>query len=370
MTRRVQGEGGIYYEKARDRWVGQLWLDGKRRKVVGKTKAAVAERIGKLRHGSEAEARADRRMTLSSLLADWQAKAVAGRLARGEISPSTAEAHAWACALWTDAIGTVRLADLDVVKVERALAKMRTTEGKAMSTSSLVKLRSTLRQALAWAERRRVIAHNPAVAVELPTTTAPPRKLAALNPDQLGTLDAAMVDHPLRLLFAVSARLGLRPGEAAGLCADALDLDADPPTVAVVRGVRLVKGRPVLTDEVKTAGSRRVLAVPAALAEALRQYVTDTSPTGLLWTSEDGGPLWPSTVRKELAAACARAAVPKVRPNELRHSAATNLVDAGLSPHQVADILGHTTTRMIDATYRHRPPVIRGADTVDIEPNS
>ncbi len=37
-----------------------------------------------------------------------------------------------------------------------------------------------------------------------------------------------------------------------------------------------------------------------------------------------------------------------------RHTAASLLVDAGASPYQVADQLGHTTTRMLDRHYRHR----------------
>jgi integrase len=360
----VQGEGGIYYESARDRWVGQAWIDGRRRKVVGKTKAAVATKLGKLRHGDEAVARADRRMTLATLLDDWQTKSVAGRLARGEIAASTAEVHRWAAGLWTAAVGSKRLADLDVITLETALAKMRTAEGAPLSLASLTKARATLRQAMTWAERRKVIAYNMASAVELPTETAEARTLVALDPEQLAALDGALTDHPLRLLFRVSARLGLRPGEAAALCVDALDLDADPPTLAVVRNVRLTRGRPAVVDSVKTAGSRRVLALPAALADELRTYVGDTNPADLLWTSPSGGPLWPSTVRAELAEACRKAELPVITPNMLRHSAATNLVNAGLSPHQVADLLGHTTTRMVDATYRHRPAVIRGADLV------
>ena len=37
-----------------------------------------------------------------------------------------------------------------------------------------------------------------------------------------------------------------------------------------------------------------------------------------------------------------------------RHTAASLAVDAGASPYEVADLLGHTTTRMLDRHYRHR----------------
>lgn len=41
-------------------------------------------------------------------------------------------------------------------------------------------------------------------------------------------------------------------------------------------------------------------------------------------------------------------------PNELRHTAATLLVDTGMRLEEVADFLGHKDTSMLIETYRHR----------------
>jgi integrase len=49
----------------------------------------------------------------------------------------------------------------------------------------------------------------------------------------------------------------------------------------------------------------------------------------------------------------------------LRHTFTTHAVDGGLPPHVVADILGHTNTRMVEQHYRHRPLVITGARFMD-----
>jgi integrase len=350
--RRTQGEGSVYFDSSRGRWVGQAWIAGSRRKVSGRTKADAAAALGRLVHGDEAERHADRRGRLSGLLADWQAQAIPNR----KLAPATVEAHAWACALWTARLGSVRLAELDVVKVERALAAM--AEDR-LSRASLVKARSTLRQALAWAQRRRLVTYNAATAAELPTDAKGARARRALTAGEVKALLAEFDEHPWQAMYALMARVGLRPGEAAGVCADAIDLDSEPPTVAVIRAVHLERGRPVLTEALKTAGARRTLAIPADVAEVLKPL---SACDGLLFTAEDGGPVWPSTARSELVEACTAAEVPKVSPNELRHSAATILADSGLSPHQVADILGHRTTRMVDEVYRHRPPIIRGAE--------
>jgi integrase len=59
-----------------------------------------------------------------------------------------------------------------------------------------------------------------------------------------------------------------------------------------------------------------------------------------------------------------RKVVGSIRPNELRHSCASLLSDEGVSNEQIADLLGHTTTRMVDQTYRHRlRPVVDVAAT-------
>jgi integrase len=354
--KRAHGEGSVFWDKARDRWMGEIRIDGRVRKVSAKTQTDAAAKLGKLIHGDPAERHVDRRATVASLLEDWQTIALPGK----NLAPKTLENHQWIATRWADQIGGAKVADLDVTTVERALRNM-----GPMSKATLVKARSTLSQALEWGQRRRVVAFNAAAAAELPVDSAPTRDKNSLSADQLAKLLDALAEHPWRSMYALSGRVGLRPGEAAAVCLDSLDLDGEPPTVAVTRGVRVEKGRPVLVDDLKTAGARRTLALPADMVSMLTITAEMADPdTGMLFTARAGGPVWPSTARSELAKACAAAGIPKVTPNELRHTCATLLVDSGLLPHQVADLLGHRSTRMIDATYRHRPAVVMGADTV------
>lgn len=67
------------------------------------------------------------------------------------------------------------------------------------------------------------------------------------------------------------------------------------------------------------------------------------------WT----GPLvqpW-TNVGRDLPAACLRAGVPRVTPNDLRRTFASWLIQAGTSNRIVAELLGHSTTRMVDLVY-------------------
>lgn len=350
--RRIQGEGTVYFDSTRSRWVGQVWLDGRRRKVSARTKEDAAKALGKLAHGDASARQVDRRLTVAALLDDWQTKSLANK----RRASSTVERHAWACARLSAELARTKVATLDAARIEKAFSRM---ADDGLSRASLVEIRGTLRQALDWAVRRRLVTYNAADAAELPTEARRSRDKNALSPADLEKLLTALEDHPWRAMFALSARAGLRPGEAAGVCADAVDLTGDPPTVAVVRAVHLVRGRPVLGEQLKTKGARRTLAIPSDVVAMLEPLL---DRDGLLFTAAGGGPVWPSTARSELADACKAAEVPVITPNELRHSAATHMADRGVAPHIVADVLGHTTTRMVDAVYRHRPPVIRGAE--------
>lgn len=359
--RRTQGEGSIYYDDERGRWIGQVWLAGRRRKVSARTKVDCSAALGALVHGSDDGRHADRKATVRTLLSEWQTKALPGR----DLAPSTREGHIWAADIWTAELGGIRLVDLDVGHVEAALGRMaRGGPGRpGLARASLIKVRATLRMALAWAARRRLITHNAAAVAELPTTTTTAKARRALDADELARLLAALDGHPLAPMFLLSARVGLRPGEAAAVCVDALDLDGTPPTVAVVRGVQLKRGRPTLVDQLKTIGARRTLALPVDVVAALRAHLdTHGITTGLLFPAGDGGPHRPGAPRVALTDACTRAGVDRITPNELRHTAATRWADSGLPPHHVADLLGHRSTRMVDEVYRHRPAVIRGAD--------
>jgi integrase len=357
--RRTKGEGGIYYDAERKRWRGEVWIDGRRHRVSGRTKTDCAAALGRLIHGDPAERTADRRSTVGQLLADWQTKALANRT----LAPSTRDTHAWAATLLTTELGRVRLAELDVHAVERALGRL--AAKRNLSRASLIKIRSTLRQALAWAQKRRAISHNPAAVAELPTDLEQTDARFALDAKQLRALFRVCRDHPYGAMFVLMGTIGLRPGEAAGICYDAVDFDAG--TLTVRRAVQLEHGRPVLVEELKTTASRRTIRLPAVALEALRGSSGTAVPNvdGLLFTAPHGGPLWPSTVRRELRQLCADAGVPKIRPNELRHSAATLMADAGVPLHRIADVLGQVNTRMLDQTYRHRPPVVDDADVID-----
>lgn len=216
-------------------------------------------------------------------------------------------------------------------------------------------LATFMREAFGLAVERRLIPFNPMDGVR-----APRHRSASPEPpteDQIAALLAAAVGHPLEPLWHLYALLGLRRGEGLGLRWS--DYDARAATLRIAQQVQAVDGARAIGTPKSEAGAR-VLPVPAAvcalldqrraaqLAQRVRRANT-WQDHDLIFTSRDGGMLWPRNVEDDFYAIRGRAGLPAtITMHALRHAVATLLDEAGASEALKAAILGHekkTTTQ-------------------------
>jgi integrase len=75
--------------------------------------------------------------------------------------------------------------------------------------------------------------------------------------------------------------------------------------------------------------------------------------TELLFTKPDGEPLQPQHVSQAFEARQRRAGLPIIRLHDLRHTAATIALSAGIHPKIVSERLGHSTVQLTLDRYSH-----------------
>ncbi|MEM9466818.1 MAG: site-specific integrase [Actinomycetota bacterium] len=371
-ARRARGEGTIYYDEARGRWVGAVKIAGRRRKVTGKDKTEARSKLANLLAAKHTDTPVpSKTLTVESVLATFLERDVASRTRGGRpLAPATIGAYRWAARIITDEIGKARIAELGPDDIEAMLDRL--SRRDTLSAASLVKIRSVLRQALAFAVRRGDAVRNAAEVATITPSAAKRRPRRSLTPDQARTLLVALGGERLGAMYALMLQAGLRPGEAAGVYWS----DLHGHVVSITRGVRLDRGRAEVTDDLKTATARRSIELPADLVDRIAAHRTAQATEilaattwldrRLMFASPRGAVLSPPNVRRDLRRILAAADLPPLSPNELRHSCASLLSDQGVSNEQIADLLGHTTTRMVDQTYRHRlRPVVDIAARAD-----
>lgn len=143
-------------------------------------------------------------------------------------------------------------------------------------------------------------------------------------------------------ILLVLSRLGLRAGEVAGIELEDLDWHAGE---LVVRGKGSRTERLPLAVDVGEALVGYLECRPRVVSRAV--FVRQTSPRG---------PLTAPAVSGVVRAACARAGLPLVCAHRLRHTAATEMLRAGGSLPDVAQVLRHRSlqTTAIYAKVDHR----------------
>jgi integrase/recombinase XerD len=123
-------------------------------------------------------------------------------------------------------------------------------------------------------------------------------------------------------------RLGLRAREVAGLTLDDIDWRA---------GELVVRGKGARQDR---------LPLPAEVGHAIASYLRRGRARSdrrevFLQARAPFGPIAPGTVSSTVRRACRRAAVPEVGAHRLRHTLACEMISAGVSLVEIAQVLRH-----------------------------
>lgn len=249
-------------------------------------------------------------------------------------------------------LGGYRLDRLQPFNIDDWLAELdKAGVGRESQRKALTRLRSALK----FATRRRMVAVNVALDVEMPEKPAK-RPIVVTSPTDVERMRAnALADGHDRdaLIYSLGFYLGLRPGEIFGLQASALD--GAKLTIDQRRTLKLevvggkVKERSQLETGSKTNTIREV-DVPEVVLNEMREYIDGD---GLLFPNRKGLPLTDSQYRSWVRNRFNKHRVSeKATPYSMRHSAASLLILSGRSINYIARQLGHSATESLK-TYQH-----------------
>ncbi|MFI9276043.1 tyrosine-type recombinase/integrase [Kitasatospora sp. NPDC052896] len=385
-SRRVRANGdGTVYQRKDGRWeaAGYVLAPGdtrKRVRVYGTTrKEALAQLTEKIATSNRGIPAPTAQGSVAAFLAYWLETVAVHRLRENTHTRYTAVVRLYVI----PGLGKKKLAKLTAKDVRTWLDHLRTTcqccaRGldttrdhpqccavgkccrKRLSPLTLAYVHSVLKSALEHAVREEEIPRNVARNVRMGTPR--PRRFEPLTAEEARALLAATNGHRLSALFELALRTGLRKGELLGLRWE--DLDLAGATASIRRTLQRTNSSGLAALPTKTHSSERRIALPTECLHSLEQHRdrqhqereaagAGWKASGYVFTRPDGNPIEGTTLTRHFNTLLRRAALRRIRFHDLRHSAATLLLEQGVELVVIKELLGHAHIGVTATVYAH-----------------
>ncbi|WP_438875035.1 tyrosine-type recombinase/integrase [Winogradskya consettensis] len=367
---------------------------GKRRQIPRsgfKTKAeaeeALTAELAKLDAGTWVD---DRNMTLGTWLDQWLGELIAAQRSVNTVKNYRGHVRD----AWKPLLGHVLLRDIRRSHIERVLALLSApldserpigNVGRWVtqrSPSTVEGYRRTIRAALSAAQRRELIAINPAVgrmdAIAL-STGEEDEEPTVWQPEETARFLEHVYDDRLSALYELAAYAGMRRAELCGL--RWADIDPDGAGLRVRQTIVSVTRSQVTPTQVrcpvcgvehvgrlfkspKSRKGRRWVPLAPPAQEALvrhraaqrleREFLgIDYDDHDLVFCRPDGLPLRPDRVTVAFEQHVSACGLPMVRLHDTRHGACSLMLAGGVPIEIVQMILGHSSPEVTRRVYAH-----------------
>jgi len=356
--RRDPGDGSIF-QRSDGRWVARLRDSaGRPRYLYAKDRAHAKQRLSEAQTVVHTgQPLPDQRLTFGRYLLDW----VAG-LGAASVKPRTIAYYERYVRrhLVTSDLSRKPLARLEPADLRRLYATKLTS---GLSSTSVHHIHAVIHVALQRAVDDGMLGCN--VAALVGRSNRPKVRHVEMNTiaggDQPRRFLEAAKEERLEALLVLAITTGMRRGELLALRWKDVDLDRG---VLAVTGSLQGESRSTLSIASPKSGKSRSVALGTVAVNALRDHRkrqaqeqlkvgSEWRDVGLVFSTEFGDFLSPTTLRLALRRTLGRAGLPTIRFHDLRHSAATLMLSRGVHPKMASEMLGHSTIAITLDLYSH-----------------
>ena len=254
-------------------------------------------------------------------------------------------------------IGVVRLDTLRLRDVESFYTRL---QEQGVSNRSVRLIHNILHCALEKAVKYDYIIKNPTNGADLPRYTYEEMKI--LDPSEVNRFLVTAMGTPEYALFYLAVTTGMRMGELFGLKWS--DVNWQRATIYVQRQSQFIPGEGYQFAETKTRSGKRVIDLSNGAMEALQKEKERLNArkvfAGDRW--EENDLIFPNSVGRSRDATNTRIAlnrilkasgVTKIRFHDLRHTAASILLNSNVPLIKVSRMLGHSKPSVTLDIYTH-----------------
>lgn len=264
------------------------------------------------------------------------------------------------------ALGAIHLTKLAPLHIQgyysKALQCGRKNGRGGLSAQTVLHHHRLLHEALAHAVKWQLLARNPVAAVEPPRPRQ--KEIRVLDETQCAWLIEAAEGTRLYLPIMLAVCTGMRRGEI--LAVRWQDIDLCSGFLSVRRSLEQTRTT-LIFKQPKSRHGRRIVSLPPLAVEALKEHLQQQSrlkevlglayeDCDLVCCCEDGR-LWkPSAFTSAYFALLHRRGIARFPFHSLRHSHASQLLRAGISPKLISERLGHSKVGFTLDVYSHLLP--------------
>jgi len=352
MARRGRKEGTIH-QRPNGTWRAQVSLDGKRESYSARTRAEAYDWLRKM------QTQIDQGMTfnvlnrsLNAYLDDWIV------LKKSTLRPLVGREYERLINLYVKpTLGEMKVKELNINGINHFYQKL---IEKGIGISTVRHLHRVLHAGLEYGVKTGILGRNPAHYATLPRQHH--KEMEILTEQQISQFLIAASASRYQTLYYLAVITGMRISELRGLRWS--DVNWIKGTISVSRQLQEDTGDGTSFSEPKTHAGYRTIKIGGTTLGELQKHRSrleeDKLLAGANWQEYDlifpsihGTPFSQSNVHKDFRSILEAAGLPRIRFHDLRHTAASLMLNHGIPVVVVSRRLGHANPSVTLTIYAH-----------------